>query len=54
MAGAIVVDTHAIVWYLSEPERLSATALAAFDQAARSGVPIYVTHHHDGRTMLSG
>ena len=42
MSGAIVADTHAIVWYLSEPTHLSALALNAFDQATRDGDPIYI------------
>lgn len=41
--GAIVVDTHAIVWYLVEPDRLSQPASDAFDQAAATGAAIYVS-----------
>ncbi len=29
--SAVVADTHAIVWYLSKPEKLSATALQTLD-----------------------
>lgn len=38
---SIVADTHAIVWYIIEPNRLSAEALQAFEQATDSGDFIY-------------
>jgi PIN domain nuclease of toxin-antitoxin system len=41
--GAVVVDTHALVWYLMEPDRLSQPASDAFDQAAATGAAIYVS-----------
>jgi PIN domain nuclease of toxin-antitoxin system len=41
--GAIVVDTHALVWYLVEPQRLSQPASDAFDQATATGEAIYVS-----------
>lgn len=40
--SAVVADTHAIVWYLATPERLSANALAALEDADKAGGPIYV------------
>ena len=40
--SAVVADTHAAVWYLATPERLSPNALAALDDADTSGEPIYV------------
>jgi PIN domain nuclease of toxin-antitoxin system len=40
--SALVADTHALIWYLREPNRLSAPALAALRQAASAGDPIYV------------
>jgi PIN domain nuclease of toxin-antitoxin system len=40
--SAVLADTHALIWYLREPTRLSATALAALRQAAPAGDPIYV------------
>ncbi len=39
---AIVADTHAIVWYLADDPRLSASAARALDDATRSGDPILV------------
>jgi PIN domain nuclease of toxin-antitoxin system len=40
--NAIVADTHALLWYLLSPERLSHAAAAAFEQAALSGEAVYV------------
>ena len=40
--SAVVVDTHTIVWYLSNDPRLSATAAAALDRATAEGELIYV------------
>jgi PIN domain nuclease of toxin-antitoxin system len=40
---AIVADTHAIIWYLVEPERLSQVALDALEGAIAAGEPIYVS-----------
>ena len=42
MAG-VVADTHALVWYLVEPSRLSPTAGAALDQAVDVGDGIYIS-----------
>jgi len=39
---AVVVDTHAIVWYLSADPRLSANAAAALDSATAAGDRIHV------------
>ena len=39
---AVVVDTHAITWYLARNPALSKTAEAALDQASAEGHPIYV------------
>lgn len=36
----VLVDTHALIWYLLEPARLSAAARAALDGAAASGETI--------------
>jgi len=41
--GAVIADTHAILWYVLEPGRLSQEANRAFDQAATAGDPIYVS-----------
>jgi PIN domain nuclease of toxin-antitoxin system len=40
---AIVADTHAIVWYLVEPERLSQVALDALEGSIAAGEPIYIS-----------
>ena len=42
MAG-VLADTHALVWYLVEPARLSPAASAAMDGAVSSGGAIYVS-----------
>ncbi len=42
MAG-VVADTHALVWYLIEPARLSPAASAARDTAVNSGDRVYVS-----------
>ena len=38
-----VADTHAIVWYLLNAPELSAPAMAAFEEAAVAGDPVYVS-----------
>ena len=38
----LAVDTHAIVWYLSDDPRLSARASSALDKASANGEPIFV------------
>lgn len=40
--AAVVADTHAVLWSLLQPQKLSANALAAFDQARLAGNPVYV------------
>ncbi len=40
---AIVADTHAIIWYLVEPERLSQVALDALEGEIAAGEPIYIS-----------
>jgi PIN domain nuclease of toxin-antitoxin system len=39
----LVADTHAVVWYLSEPERLSPSARTAFVEAAETGSRVYLS-----------
>jgi len=39
----VVADTHALVWYLIEPARLSNAASAALDASVNSGEKIYVS-----------
>ncbi len=40
---AIVADTHAIIWYLVEPERLSQIALNALEGSIAAGEPVYIS-----------
>lgn len=40
--GAVVADTHAMVWYLFSPGRLSARARSALEEAVQGGDPIYI------------
>lgn len=40
--SAIVADTHAVLWSLFDPIRLSRAAQAAIDGATQAGSPIYV------------
>lgn len=40
--AAVVVDTHAAVWYLLNARSLSANAQRAMDDAAKSGDPVYL------------
>ncbi len=41
--SALVADTHAVIWYLREPSRLSPAALQAMHQTAQNGEPIFVS-----------
>ncbi|MGL5834365.1 MAG: type II toxin-antitoxin system VapC family toxin [Waterburya sp.] len=40
---AIIADTHAIIWYLVEPERLSQVALDALEGSITAGEPVYIS-----------
>ena len=40
--NSVVADTHALVWYILEPEKLSAKAQEALDGAWQAGEPIYM------------
>ena len=40
--AAVVADTHAAVWYLTNSPKLSAKAADAFDAATASGDPIFI------------
>jgi PIN domain nuclease of toxin-antitoxin system len=40
--GQLVIDTHAMVWYLQEDERLSLRAESALDAAIADGHPVHV------------
>lgn len=40
---AVLADTHALVWYLAQPKRLSDAAREALNQATETGHPIYLS-----------
>jgi PIN domain nuclease of toxin-antitoxin system len=40
--SAIVIDTHAAVWHIADPSKLSAAAKAAVNAAATAGEMIYL------------
>ncbi len=40
--SAVLAGTHAVLWYLASPERLSTAATAALDGALVANAPIYV------------
>ncbi|MBU0510097.1 MAG: type II toxin-antitoxin system VapC family toxin [Chloroflexi bacterium] len=40
--GAVVVDTHAAIWYLFQSKQLSSDAMDAMDEATESGDPVYL------------
>lgn len=41
--SAVLVDTHAAIWYLTAPERLSPRASAVLEESDAAGDAIYVT-----------
>ncbi|MDZ7957568.1 MAG: PIN domain-containing protein [Aulosira sp. DedQUE10] len=40
---SVVADTHALIWYIFDVDRLSETALTALEQAVNGGNPIYIS-----------
>ncbi|HEY5138675.1 MAG TPA: type II toxin-antitoxin system VapC family toxin [Methylococcales bacterium] len=40
---AVVADTHAIIWYITEPNKLSNNAFIALEKAANDGDFIYLS-----------
>ncbi|UKP01498.1 type II toxin-antitoxin system VapC family toxin [Nostoc sp. UHCC 0870] len=40
---SVVADTHTLIWYVFDLQRLSAAALTALEQAVNTGNPIYVS-----------
>ncbi len=40
--SAVLADTHAIIWYLTQHPKLSPAAERAMDNAIATGAPIYV------------
>jgi PIN domain nuclease of toxin-antitoxin system len=41
--SATVADTHAVIWYLRSPEKLSLDAAIAFNNAVNNGAQIYIS-----------
>ncbi len=41
--ASVVVDTHAVLWALLQPEKLSLNARSAFQQAQQLGDPVYIS-----------
>lgn len=41
--SAVVADTHVVIWYLQNPDKLSPNAVIALDNAVDSGYPIYLS-----------
>lgn len=41
--SAVLADTHAAIWYLVEPGRLSVAARTAFIKATTANAPIYLS-----------
>src|SRR5205085_12513467 len=44
-ATAVVADTQILIWYVIDPDRLSADAIAALEDATAADQPIYVSAH---------
>lgn len=40
---SVVTDTHALIWYVFDLERLSEAALRSFEAAINGGYPIYLS-----------
>lgn len=40
---SVVADTHAIIWYLRSPEKLSTNALTSLDNALNNGESIFIS-----------
>ena len=40
---SVVADTHAIIWYLRSPEKLSTKALTSLDNALNNGESIFIS-----------
>jgi PIN domain nuclease of toxin-antitoxin system len=41
--AAVVTDTHALLWYLREPQKLSANAFSAIDTAIIADGPVFLS-----------
>ncbi|MBD2139567.1 MAG: type II toxin-antitoxin system VapC family toxin [Sphaerospermopsis kisseleviana] len=40
---SVVADTHTLIWYVFDLQRLSEAALTALEQAVNTGNPIYIS-----------
>jgi PIN domain nuclease of toxin-antitoxin system len=40
---SVVADTHALIWYIFDTDRLSAAALTVLEQTVNAGNPIYIS-----------
>ena len=40
---SVVADTHALIWYVCDPDKLSTPALKALDRATDIGNLIYIS-----------
>ncbi len=40
---SVVADTHALIWYVCDPDKLSTLALNALDRAINTGNLIYIS-----------
>ena len=41
--SSVVADTHALIWYICAPDKLSISALNALDRATNTGNLIYIS-----------
>ena len=41
--SSVVVDTHVLIWYICDPDKLSTSALNALDRATNTGNLIYIS-----------
>jgi PIN domain nuclease of toxin-antitoxin system len=41
--SAVLVDSHVIVWHLSQPSKLSPSAQRSIEEAEQTGQPIYIS-----------
>lgn len=44
-ATSVVADTQILIWYVIDPDRLTADAVAALEDATAAEEPIYVSAH---------
>jgi PIN domain nuclease of toxin-antitoxin system len=40
---AVVIDTHVLIWYISDIERLSKTAIDVLERSSEDSQPIYIS-----------